>query len=388
MTKRTIQHAQALQREHDPFIMKNVVSALALLALILSASVYVACEQKSDFQYASKAYQLSFPKDHAAHHGFRTEWQYYTGHLRSTDGQRFGYELTFFRTALSLSEVKSSDNLAGRKQLYFAHFAITDETNRQFYHAEKQSRGSFGDADASENYYKTFIGNWSAQQLGNYTLLQAETDTLSLVLILDPLKPVVLQGDAGYSRKGEDEKNASMYYSYTRLKTTGAISILGNRYTVEGESWNDHEFSTSALDKNSIGWDWFSIQFSDSTELMLYQVRQRDGSAGKFSSGTFVRADGSTEKLSVADFTISPMETYTSKKTGAVYPSKWKLSIPKLAMDLVVTPTVQDQELLTKESTRISYWEGSSTVSGTRQGNPLSGNAYVELTGYAQPLSF
>lgn len=356
------------------------------LTLLFSIIIITACQQRDVFQYASPAYVLTLPKDHAAHRDFRTEWWYYTGHLVSNEGRKFGYQLTFFRTALSLEDAQPSDDKA-RKHVYFAHFAITDEDNRKFYFKEKQSRGAFGEANAEEGYYKVFIGNWSVQDVGKYMLLQAESDSLSLVLILEPLKPAVLHGENGYSQKGESPQNASMYYSYTRLKSTGAITLNGARYAVEGESWKDHEFGTSQLDKNSIGWDWFSMQFADGTELMLYTLRQTDGSVGRFSSGTFVAADGSTQHITKDDFTIEVLERYTSKKSGATYPAKWKISVPKLDMQVTITPTVQEQELLTQESTRITYWEGSVHVVGERRAKPLAGKGYVELTGYAKPMN-
>ncbi|MBC8041936.1 MAG: carotenoid 1,2-hydratase [Rhizobacter sp.] len=371
--------------------MKKILMLAVATGIALAATVYIACGSKEEFEYASKSYTLSFPKDEASHDRFRTEWWYYTGHLISNDssggGKTFGYELTFFRTALSLKETEQERD-SQNKNIYFAHFAITDESGRKFYFNEKQSRGSFGDGGAAQDYHKTFIGNWSSQSLGNYQLIQAETNTdenpLSLALILEPLKPAVLHGERGYSRKGESETNASMYFSYTRLKTTGAISIGGERYTVTGASWFDHEFGTSTLDKSAVGWDWFSLQLSDSTEVMLYALREQSGATGKFSSGTLVRADGSSEHLTKDDFTIEVLERYKSSKTSAEYPCKWKLKVPKLGFEATVVPTVQDQELQTKESTRVSYWEGSAKVEGTKAGKAVSGKGYVELTGYAE----
>ncbi len=361
--------------------MRQVLIGSSLFVTLLASIIYTACAKKEPFSFASPDYRLSLPKDHAAHHDFRTEWWYYTGHLQSGE-RRFGYELTFFRTALSIEEADAS-----RKQIYFAHFAITDESRKTFYHTEKQSRGTFGDAGASEQYYKTFIGNWSVQELGKYHLIQAETDSFALALILEPMKPPVLQGENGYSRKGRDPKNASMYYSYTRLKSVGALTLNGTRYAVEGESWKDHEFGTSQLDDNVVGWDWFSIQLSDTTELMLYNLRLTDGTNSPYSSGTFVYPNGTSEKLSASDFKIEPLARYTSKKSGAEYPIKWLLSVPKLSLLLTVEATVEDQELLTEESTRITYWEGSTTVSGTKSGVRISGKGYTELTGYAKKIT-
>jgi predicted secreted hydrolase len=361
--------------------MRKFFVGSLLVAVLLASIIYTACAKKEPFSFASPQYTLAFPKDHAAHNDFRTEWWYYTGHLKS-GARQFGYELTFFRAALAIEEADAT-----RKQIYFAHFAITDESNKKFYHTERQSRGNFGDAGASEQYYKTFIGNWSVQDLGPYQLIQAETDSFALALILEPTKPPVLQGEKGYSRKGSDPKNASMYYSYTRLKSVGALTLNGMRYTVEGESWKDHEFGTSQIEENVAGWDWFSIQLSDTTELMLYTLRLTDGTKSPYSSGTFVYSNGTSEKLSAGDFKIEVQRRYTSKKSGAEYPVKWTISVPKLSVLLNVEATVEDQELLTEESTRITYWEGSTTVSGTKAGAPISGKGYTELTGYAKKIT-
>jgi predicted secreted hydrolase len=367
--------------------MKKTAAVVLLVGGLLTIAIHSACQKSEAFLYASKSYTLKFPADYAAHKNFKTEWWYYTGHLTADDGsQSFGYELTFFRTALTIDESGTTD-AGGRKHIYFAHFGLTDETNKKFYFTEKQSRGAFGEADAAENFYKTYIGNWSVQELGNYFLVQAESDSLGLTLILNAAKPAILQGESGYSRKGTDERNASMYFSYTRLNTVGAVMLNGKRFSVRGESWHDHEFGTSQLDKNVLGWDWFSLQFADSTELMLYSLRQTDGKNSPYSSGTAIARDAKTTRLAPNDFTIEPLETYTSAKSGATYPSRWKITVPSLDISVEVSPTVQDQELITKETARINYWEGSVRVSGSKNKQPISGRGYVELTGYAKPMT-
>jgi predicted secreted hydrolase len=364
--------------------MKKIISLVVACGLLLSAAVYTACQKKEDFAFATKSTQLTFPKDLAAHNDYRTEWWYYTGHLKTTDGspKTFGFELTFFRTALSFKETMQD---ATNKNIYFAHFAVTDESGNTFFFQEKQSRGSFGDGGAMTDFYRTWIGNWSVQTLGKYHLLQAEDgDEAALRLILEPTKPPTLHGQNGYSQKGDGETNASMYYSYTRMKTVGSLILNGKHYEVEGESWEDHEFGTSTLPKTAVGWDWFALMLDNNTEIMLYSLRQSDGTANSFSSGTVVYADGKTEHLAVSDFQITVKDTWTSAKSKATYPAKWHIAIPKLKFEADVTPTVNDQELLTKESTRISYWEGSTRIAATIDGKSLAGNGYTELTGYAE----
>ncbi|NTW48622.1 MAG: hypothetical protein HGB19_02590 [Chlorobiales bacterium] len=210
---------------------------------------------------------------------------------------------------------------------------------------------------------------------------------MQLSLILEPAKSPVLHGENGYYRKGGTITNASMYYSYTRLNTKGTITLNGTRYEVTGQSWMDHEFGTDQLEKDMAGWDWFSLQFADNTELMLYQLRKQDSTINLHTGGTFVGTAGKTEILTSKDFTIGVLDHYTSQKTsGTKYPSKWKVRVPKLGIEATVTPLVQDQELAVASSSPISYWEGLSEVKGLKNGKPISGKGYVELTGYRKPI--
>ncbi|MDX2129785.1 MAG: lipocalin-like domain-containing protein [Chloroherpetonaceae bacterium] len=356
-----------------------------LFSCIFGIAIYAACNEKPRFEFATPTTPLSFPKDLASHPEYQTEWWYVTGHLTSEAGKSYGYELTFFRVGL-----KGESEGIEAKQIYLGHFALSDISTRKFYFTEKQSRGKFGDAGASAEYFKTYLGNWSIQELGNYMLLQAETDTFSLALVLEPLKKPVLHGKNGYSQKGPESSNASMYFSYTRLKTTGAVTVLGKRETVRGESWHDHEFGTSQLSQGVLGWDWFSLQFENGTELMLYQLREESGMS-PFSSGTFIQEDGTTISLTAGDFGIKPTLFYESSKSGARYPKAWTVSIPKLLMELEIQTNIEDQELLTNASTRVTYWEGSVSANLKTNGvNPNSreirAKGYVELTGYAKPF--
>lgn len=337
------------------------------------------------FSVATAGYQFQFPKDHGAHPAYRTEWWYYTGHLQATDGRAFGFELTFFRRALPPEEVKTRPSRWSVTQLYLAHFAVTDIKARRFHFAEKLSRAGLGKAGADESRLHVWIDDWQATAPAAASpaqTLQAHDGEYSLTLALDQDKPVVIHGLDGISQKGTAPGQASHYYSLTRLATTGRLTIGKESFDVTGTSWMDHEFGSAELGAEVVGWDWFSIQLADRTELMLYRLRRRDGAADPVSSGTMVFVDGHTRHLTLADFRIEADGSWTSPSSKATYPRTWRVAIPSLDLSLEVTPRVADQELRTSRSTQVTYWEGAVAVSGTKHGEAIQGQGYVELTGY------
>jgi len=340
--------------------------------------------QAQEFERALPGRSFSFPRDHYSHPEFRTEWWYYTGHVGSRDGKSFGYQLTFFRTGLRRE--RSSQSRWALKSLFFAHFAMTNEGEKGFTFREKISRGALGQAGAATDRLHVWVEDWILKGDGPDHLLEARDPSMAIRFRLTPLKPPVVNGINGVSQKAEGVGNASHYYSITRMKTSGELTIKGKVLTVEGISWMDHEFGTNQLQTYQVGWDWFSIQMENNTELMLYVIRHRDGNPDPYSSGTFIYPDGSSRHIRLEEFDIRALKTWKSRKTGARYPARWKVRISGLEIDLTVTPTVADQELTTRESTRVTYWEGSVRVNGTYQGKPISGVGYVELTGYAEPL--
>ena len=341
--------------------------------------------QAHEFERALPGRSFSFPRDHHSHPEFRTEWWYYTGHVRSRDGKSFGYQLTFFRTGLRRE--RSSQSKWALKSLYFAHFALTAENERAFTFREKISRGALGQAGAATDRLHVWVEDWILKGDGPDHLLEARDASMAIRLRLTPLKSPVVNGINGVSQKAEGVGNASHYYSITRMKTSGELTIDGKVLTVEGISWMDHEFGTNQLQSYQVGWDWFSIQMDNSTELMLYLIRHRDGNPDPYSSGTFIYPDGTSRHIRLDEFDIRVLKTWESRKTGARYPARWNIRIPEMDIDLTVTPTVADQELTTQESTRVTYWEGSVRVDGRYRGKPVSGVGYVELTGYSEPLA-
>jgi len=321
----------------------------------------------SGFKRAALPREFEFPEDFGPHPEYQTEWWYYTGNLADSAGRDFGYQLTFFRRALSSYEVDRESKWASN-QIYFAHFALSDIENGEFYSSERWSRGALGLAG------RVWIDNWSIEGEGDNFKLKANDGPVSIELTMKSMKPIVLQGDKGLSQKSQEPGNASYYFSQTRIDTSGSILIDGSEFKVRGLSWIDREWSTSALGENQEGWDWFSIQLNDGREIMLYQLRLKDGGVDPFSSGSIVNKNGDLTPLKAADFEIEVLDTWKSSKTGIEYPSKWQISIPKHDIELNVVPLLQDQEFLHS----FIYWEGAVKVSG----EGFSGKGYVELTGY------
>lgn len=353
---------------------------IACAALLLP--VVIAAQQDIPYRLALPGYTYVFPRDHGAHPEFKLEWWYYTGNLRSTDGHEFGYELTFFRTGMDQSFENTSAWQI--RDLYMAHLAITDITENRFYYFEKLSRAGPGIAGAGAGTLDVWNQNWSARMDANAMKLVANAGEGALDLKLDPQKKPAIHGANGVSQKAEGAGRASHYYSMTRLSTKGALRIGARTFQVSGESWMDHEFGTNQLTEKQAGWDWFSIQLDNGTDLMLYQLRNRDGSLDPYSSGTVVAPDSRTIRLRLADFAASPGRKWTSSKTGTSYPIEWTIVLPGRATELRVTPVVDDQELVTTRSTGIAYWEGAVRITGTWEGKPVTGKGYVELTGYLE----
>jgi predicted secreted hydrolase len=327
---------------------------------------------------------LSFPDDFGPHPDYQTEWWYYTGNLESQDGRHFGYQLTFFRRALlPASQESERSSEWGTNQIYMAHFALSDAKGDAFYAFERFSRGAAGLAGAHGSPYTVWLEDWRVEQTSaSQFTLSAANEEIAINLVLQDEKGPILQGDQGFSPKGPEPGNASYYYSQTRLISNGEITIGDEHIAVEGLSWKDHEFSTSALAPGQIGWDWFSIQLENGYELMLFELRRGDGSIDLLSSGTLISPDGDILSLSEKDFSVSTQGSWKSPHSGANYPMGWQLSIPGADLVLELSPYLEDQEL----NLSITYWEGAVFVSGMQNGEEVSGQGYVEMTGYADSL--
>lgn len=309
---------------------------------------------------------ISFPRDHGAHPSEPIEWWYWTGHLQG-GGREYGFQLTFFRV----------------RDFHLAHLAWSDPQEDRFVFEEKAHLALPGVAGAATGRLEVFNEDWSAREEKGTQRLRAFGRGLDLELELEPVKPPVLHGAGGISRKGSGEKEYSRYVSITRLTARGNISRGGKREALSGAVWFDHEWGPGVLPKEAVGWDWFGLQLDDGSELMLYRMRRSDGSATASSAGTFVPASGSPRTLGASEFAVRPVSTWTSPRSKATYPAVWSVSVAPLALDLRVTPLLADQELVTERSTGVTYWEGACRVEGTRRGRRVIGRAYVEMTGYA-----
>lgn len=334
-----------------------------------------------EFEKVMRPRPFIFPADHGPHNEYRTEWWYFTGNVQEPSGRKFGYELTFFRYALTREKQKSSSNWRSN-QMYMAHFALTDVANDRFYADERFSRAANGLAGSLSDRYRVWLYDWSAEMEkaeDSPIHLTAQTDAFAIDLKLELKKPAMFQGDKGFSQKSSEPGNASYYYSYTRLKTSGTLRVQNRSFSVSGTSWMDREWSTSALSSEQTGWDWFALQFSDQTELMYYQLRRKDGKPDSHSSGALFLADYSKIPLTNQEVLVANLDYWKSPHTGITYPSRWRLSIPSLQTELEVIPLINDQEL----NVTYRYWEGAVSVSGIKNGQPIKGRGYVELAGYS-----
>lgn len=375
------QRTRKKQEKFSPF-------CVALCALcVLCVEVCVAA---SGFRPALPGYAFQFPRDHGSHPEYQTEWWYYTGHLRAKDGHRFGYQLTFFRTALAPSLAGRTSKWAVR-DIVFAHFALSDIDGKRFYNTDRISRAALQLAGADRAGAKSphvWIDNWALRfsgKNGETQNLRAAGDdkgaAFAITLAQRALKPPIIHGASGVSQKSPGAGHASHYYSFTRLATRGTVRLGNEVFAVTGQSWFDHEFGSNQMSKEQIGWDWFSLQLADGRDLMLYQLRLSGGKIEPLSSGTLVEKNGTTRHLKRSDFQIEPLATWRSPVTSGVYPAKWRLKIPRLGIELEVSPLLADQELHPQRGAPFNYWEGAVEVRGMQ-----SGEGYVELTGYSAPM--
>jgi predicted secreted hydrolase len=356
--------------------------ATATLAAAL-CGVFVAAEWK----IAEPGWKYEFPRDHHAHPEFKTEWWYFTGNLFDQEGQRFGYELTFFRQGIRPAAAR--DPNASRfivDDLKFAHFAVSDVNGRQFRYEQKMNRGAFGEAGFDDPAPRlAWIENWSLTAKGDDAFeLTASGTAGTLRLDLRSTRPPIVHGENGVSVKTAGGGSASHYYSIPRLETTGTLAGNGSARTVRGESWFDHEWSSSQLGKGQVGWDWVCLQWEDGAALMLYRMRLENGGVDSSSSGTWIAPDGTTTHLQAADFQMTPTAFWKSNASNARYPTGWRIVLPAQRADFTIKAAIEDQEL---KLGPITYWEGAIDAAGTRDGRPIKGRGYLELTGYAGKLS-
>jgi predicted secreted hydrolase len=354
--------------------------SLAVLCLFFPS----AAPTTQNYQLALPGYHYSFPHDYFNHPEFQTEWWYYTGNLQSPDGHRFGFELTFFREAVSRDT--SSGDPWDIRDIYLAHLALSDLTGGRFYHFERTNRAGPGLAGVDHSAQRIWNGNWQIQWKNSDQLLQAVSENFELQFTLRSEKDPVIHGENGVSQKSAGSGRASHYISLTRLDTSGTVTLNSKTFPVSGLAWMDHEFFTHQLTTEQAGWDWLSLQFDDRIELMLFHIRRKDGSIDPFSAGTYIDSQGHSTHLRESDFVLQPSgDNWTSSTSGATYPLHWKIGIPRLGIELDAKTPLASQEISSESGLAPTYWEGAIVVTGKRFAKPIAGYGYLEMTGYAKP---
>lgn len=338
----------------------------------------------SGFARALEPRTFEFPADHGSHPAFRTEWWYFTGNLDAADARHFGFELTLFRLALSPALPASPSSLASN-QVWMGNLAVSDVARRHFQAAERLSRGAAGLAgvvtpDTPGDAGRVIgVEDWSITIADDKVTLEAADEGFGIDLDLTDLTRIVAQGRDGLDAKGPEPGNASYYYSAPRLEVTGRIVSDGAEpLAVSGQAWMDHEWSTSALSADLVGWDWFALELDDGHDLMFYRLRRSDGATSRFSGGSIAAADGTLTRLAAADVELTALREWHSPATDVRYPVAWHLTLPQEALDLDVRPWLDDQEI----DLTVRYWEGAVRVEGTAAGAPIHGRGYLELAGY------
>lgn len=362
--------------------MKTDLRAGAALVFALFFSISSSSEQ---FRAALPGYRYEFPRDYFNHPDYQTEWWYYTGNLQSSDGHKFGFELTFFRQGLNRDPAKSVWDL---RDVYLAHFALSDLSGKKFFHTERTNRAGPGIAGASAELQRVWNGNWSVTWVDGVEQLNALAGAHSLSLSLTSRKPPVVHGENGISQKSAGPGRASHYFSETRLTATGTLTFDSRQYSVSGLTWMDHEFFTHQLEADQVGWDWFSIQLNDNSELMFFQIRRKNGSIDPFSAGTFVDSQGRATQLRSTEFALTPAgDIWASPSTKARYPIRWQIRVPALGLSLEAVTPLPAQELVATENVAPSYWEGAILLQGKKNSSDIAGSGYLEMTGYDRPVS-
>ena len=360
--------------------MRNRAICGALILLFFPAT-------DTRYRIALPGYRYEFPRDFFAHPEFQTEWWYTTGNVKTADGKEFGFELTFFRQAVSRDDAKPSE--WDIKDLYLAHLALSDLDGGHFYHSERINRAGPGIAGVDPQTGRVWNGNWSAVWKGDGSQeLTARTNEFQFSFALKNEKQPVIHGENGVSQKAEGVGKASHYFSQTRLAAAGTIALPGKIFSVTGFSWMDHEFFTHQLTAEQVGWNWFSIQLQDNTELMLFILRRKDGTIDPYSAGTYVDSGGKSAHLRSTDFSLKPEGAiWHSPSTAATYPIQWKVAVSKLGISLEAKTKLPQQELTGTKKFAPNYWEGAMQFSGTRGNMPIHGVGYLEMTGYDRPVA-
>jgi predicted secreted hydrolase len=343
----------------------RLVACLALLALTVPAN---AASQGTPVS-SDAPVPVEFPRDDGPHDS-TIEWWYFTGHLFTEDGARYGFEYVTFRAR------------EGDLEGYVSHFAVTDNPNRRF-DFDQRILGASGVAGNAAPLDLDLNG-WTMRGGDGKFALAASMPGYAVRLEAATTKAAALHDGDGYIDYGNE--TASYYYSWTRLDVTGALDLGQGPLPVTGEAWMDHQWGDFETFEDG-GWDWFALQLEDGTDVMLYLIRDAEGGTLRV-DGSIVSPTGEFSILGAGDFLVKVEDEWSSPATGTTYPSRWTIEVPDHELLMRITPSLSDQELDTRATTGVIYWEGESVVEAMLRGQSLGGYGYVELTGYApyEPL--
>ena len=387
-------------------VMRFLVLLLALLALAVACSPdtppppVIALHQvlggdvDPGFRRAERPRGFDFPRDHGPHDGFRNEWWHFIGNVETGRGVRYGFQATFFRTALAPQATPRRHSRWATNQVWMAHAALTDPHHGRHFTDERFAREAMRLAGAAAEPFSLWVGDWrvsglsgglgqagqagglgQAGQAGGFPWrLEVASDDFALDLELAPLTPPMLNGERGLSQKSDEPGSASYYYSVSRLDTHGTLRVGDAVHSVSGLSWLDREWSSSALAPEQTGWDWFALQLDDGADLMFYRLRDRHGNTDPHSAGSILDSGRQQTGLRAEDIAFTPKRWWRSQ-SGARYPLAWELEIKPLGKRWVVEAVLDDQEM----ALSVTYWEGMVVV---REDGEAIGTGYLEMTGY------
>jgi predicted secreted hydrolase len=348
--------------------------------LLLPVALAVARARAADVVYpdVQQGLALRFPHDEGAHPTFRSEWWYVTGWLLDGGARELGFQLTFFRNRPGVAE--ASESRFAPKQLLFAHAAIADPEQQRLVADQRAAREGFGVARATVGSVDVRIDDWSLAQQRDRYVARVRARTFALDLVFDARAPMLLQGDAGVSRKGPDPLDASFYYSQPQLAVSGSVSIGERTRVVSGVAWLDHEWSSRYLARGAVGWDWTGVNLDDGGALMAFRIRDVYGAA-TWAGGAYRDASGSTRIFTPADVAFATERRWRSPRTGFEYPVAVRLRAGD--REFMLEPLFPDQELDARAGVGTVYWEGAVRASSDGR---LVGRGYLELTGYGGAL--
>jgi len=347
-----------------------LLGPLALLARTAGAA--------TEYATVRPGLALAFPRDHGSHPVYRNEWWYITGWLKSKAGNELGMQITFFRNRPGIGE--DNPSRFAPRQLLFAHAALSDARIGRLLHDQRAAREGFGLAAAAEADTDIRVEDWSLKRVGEVYEARIAAREFDYSLRFRPTQPLLLQGEGGYSRKGPAASQASHYYSRPHLEVSGAVAVSGKKTEVTGAAWLDHEWSSEAMAAEAVGWDWVGINLTDGGALMAFRMRDSKGGT-HWASGKHRNTAGRVRVFKPGEIGFTPLRRWRSPRTQAEYPVGMRLQAG--SMDLLIEPSMDDQELDSRASTGTIYWEGAVSARGA---DSVTGRGYLELTGYWKPL--